>query len=226
MKLQTNLENWIDALPETLKCEILGSMEVQQYVKGETIFSERDDCNALFLLESGKVLLSNLSACGKEYNVGSVLPGWQFGESDLIVDQPRSYNAKAVTDVELRVLSKQAFWCLYHQHREIADQLLLFTNNRLRLVSSLLASRSLLSLPQQLAALICLRLDRYSTPTHAGHELSLKLSQEELSNSLGVSRQSVNKAFKCIQQEKLIEMQHGRFLVPDRDKLLKYSGLN
>jgi len=226
MKLPTNIESWIDALPEAVKCDVLGSMTVQRYGKGETIFSEGDDCDALYLVESGKVVLSNLSASGKEYIIGPILPGWQFGEVELIDDQPRTYNARAVTDVELKALGKEEFWRLRDRHREIADQLLLFISNRLRLTSAVLASRSLLSLPQQLAMHICYRLHRYSTLTPAGYELTLKLSQEELSNSHGVSRQSVNKALKCLQQAGLIEMHHGRFLVPDRDKLREYSGFN
>ena len=202
MRLPTNIENWIDTLPEAVKCDVFGSMTVQRYGKGETIFAEGDECDALYLVESGQVMLSNLSASGKEYTVGSILPGWEFGEVDLIIDQPRSYNARAATDVELKALGKEEFSRLRDRHREIANQLLLFISNRLRLASAVLASRSLLSLPQQLATHICHHLHRDFTLTPTGHELTLKLPQEELSNSFGVSRQSVNKALKCLQKAK------------------------
>jgi CRP/FNR family transcriptional regulator, cyclic AMP receptor protein len=216
-------QSWIDALPEPVKCEVLAAMTPMHLNKGENIYTQGSASLALYRVERGQVAVCNISTHGKEFIVGLIETGSCFGELGIIDGLPRANNAYAQGEVQLQVLSKSAFWRLRQRHPEIADQLLLFINHRLRLSYTELENFSLSTLPQQLARRLCYIANRYSTQTAEGWEFTLRLTQEDLGKTLGVSRQSIYKTVKILLKDNLIRMKNGHFLVPDLDQLKAFA---
>jgi CRP/FNR family transcriptional regulator, cyclic AMP receptor protein len=215
--------NWIDRLPEHIRSEVLASMTSRRFGKGESVYSQGDESTALYLVTNGAVTINNLSQSGKEFDVGLINAGQCFGELGLIDGLPRANNAVAGDEAELLILGKDDFWRLRDLHREVADQLLLFVNHRLRLAYMMLQSSSLSGLPQQLAQRLYYLVESHSIERPEGFEITLKLSQEELGRSLGVSRQSINKAIKSLLEEDLVRIGNGKILVPDPDRLRAFA---
>ena len=215
--------NWIDQLPEPSRAEVLASMTLRCFGKGEPVYSQGEESRALYLVKSGAIIINNLSLSGKELDVGLIEAGRCFGELGLIDGLPRANNAVANEQTELLILGMDDFWRLRDRHQEIADQLLLFVNHRLRLTYMMLQSSSLSGLPQQLAQRLYYLVKSHSIARPGGFEITLKLSQEELGRSLGVSRQSINKAVKSLMEEDLLNIYNGKILIPDPESLRAFG---
>jgi len=224
MSIPIQEDSWIDALPEPVKREVLSAMSPLNLSKGEYVYTQGSDSSALYRVDQGEVVISHVSPEGKEYVPYIVEAGDCFGELGLIDGLPRANNAYAQGDVKLKVLTRSEFWRLRGLHSEIADQLLLFVNHRLRLGFSVMENISLSSLAQQLALRLYLTASRYSLKKGDSHEITLKLSQEDLGKTLGVTRQSINKAMKTLSEANLIVMNGGRISVQDLKKLKEFSG--
>ncbi len=217
--------SWIDALPEAVKTDVFDAMTQTQLSKGQEIYTINSESLALYRVHSGKVIINHYAVNGKELIVGIVETGSCFGEMGLIDGLPRANNAYAQDTVQLQTLSKQEFWRLRKKHPEIADQLLLFVNHRLRLTHLEIVGASLMGLPQQLALRLHHLANRYYQKVPAGFEITLKISQEDLGKSFGVSRQSINKAVKILLESKVVTMKNGHFVVPDMETLKDFSSL-
>jgi len=216
--------SWIDALPDPVKADILGAMTTLTLHQGAYVYTQGSESLALYRVVQGQIIISNVSSDGKEYVPYMVDEGNCFGELGLIDGLPRANNAYTHGDVVLQVLSKPEFWRLRAKHSEIADQLLLFINHRLRLTYTVLENISLSSLAQQLALRLYFAASRYSVEKDGRYEFTFKLPQEELGKGLGVSRQSINKAIKELLEAELISMKAGKIVVHDLQKLKGFSG--
>lgn len=223
MSLPINEESWIDALPEHVKCDIFAAMTTLSLGKGEHAYSQNSESLALYRVKSGQIVIGNVSTNGKEFVAGLIETGSCFGELGLIDGLPRANSAYALGEAQLQVLSKSDFIRLRQLHREIADQLLLFVNHRLRLSYIELESIFLLALPQQLALRLYYLASRYYMKTAEGFEITLKISQESLGKALGVSRQSIHKTIKTLLEDDVVTIKNGHFIVPDLDRLKAYA---
>jgi CRP-like cAMP-binding protein len=69
--------------------------------KGEQLFKEKDDTRGVFLLHSGKVEISRVTADGWRQTLTVVIPGDFFGELSILEKRRHVASAVAVEDAEL-----------------------------------------------------------------------------------------------------------------------------
>lgn len=86
---------------------VLESLQERTYLKGETIFTQGDIGRALFIVFSGKIALSRLSAAThKSEVIAEVAPGEFFGEMALLEEMPRTATAHALEETKVFMLFK------------------------------------------------------------------------------------------------------------------------
>jgi SulP family sulfate permease len=99
-------------------------MEQRSYKAGDKIFARGDTGDTLFLIRRGAVRIE-LPIGGKlNYHVATFGRGDFFGEMTFLDREPRSADAKAFTNTELYVLSRERFDALASEHKKLAIQLL------------------------------------------------------------------------------------------------------
>src|SRR4030042_4083288 len=82
----------------------------QRYRKSEVIFEEGSTGSEMYLIHSGRVLLSVRRNQAKQVPLVVLNPGDFFGEMALVDDSPRSTTASAVEDdTELIVMDRARF---------------------------------------------------------------------------------------------------------------------
>src|SRR3989304_8407044 len=80
------------------------------YQANNTIFSEMDAPQGMYVVESGQVKVSkSVPHANKEMVLATYRPHEFFGEVSLIMERPRYAKAVALTDCTLWVLDKKAF---------------------------------------------------------------------------------------------------------------------
>ena len=118
-------------------------MHLEHRRSGETLFHKGDESTALYLIKSGWVrLLANGGAA-----MASQGPGSLVGETDLFLDQPRSFGAAAVADAELWALSRQDLTDLISEDLQIGLKLSKAFGSRLALFDRYVVGQRLKPLP-------------------------------------------------------------------------------
>ena len=93
-------------------------------MNGEHIVSEGDGADSLFLLMSGRVDVGvSLGPDGDYHRLASIDPGNVFGEL-VLFDLPRSADVIAVSDVDVRILTKESLTDLEDSHPAVYGKLL------------------------------------------------------------------------------------------------------
>ncbi len=186
--------------------------------KGEAIYRQGEPPSEMYQLVEGAVKICNFSADGREVVTGEFHPGDCFGEMGLIDGLPRISHAFASRDALLRVLTRANFEELCARFPEIQRELVLMLCRRVRYLYALNEESSGLSLHQRLARSL-LRMAYSRVSDHPDRELYISISQEELGQLLGASRQSINKELKALAGEGAVELRYGRIYIRDLELL-------
>ena len=112
------------------------AMTREAYLPGETIFSEGDAGDKLFIVFKGEVSIRKRQAAGGEKELARLSDGQVFGEMALFDDERRSATVVAETDTDLLVLDRDRFQSIAYQRPEIPMQLCRVLAQRLRTTSS------------------------------------------------------------------------------------------
>ena len=105
----------------------------QRYRKAEVIFEEGSSGSEMYLIHSGKVLLSVGQSEAQQVPLVVLNPGDFFGEMALVDDSPRSATASAAEDdTELIVMDRAGFLFMVRQQPEFALSLMHTLCQRLR----------------------------------------------------------------------------------------------
>ena len=148
----------------------------------------------LYVILSGKVKLGRHSPDGRENLLAVMGPSDMFGELSVFDPGPRTSTATAVTDVRLATMDRDALREWINKRPEIAEQLLRVLARRLRRTNNALADLIFTDVPGRVAKAL-LQLARQFGQQEGGHlRVTHDLTQEELAQLVGASRETVNKA--------------------------------
>ena len=189
----------------------LSSYAIPRSVKrGTTIFARGDSGTALFAICSGTVKISTPSAEGKGAVFKLISEGAIFGEIAVLDGLPRTADAVALTDCELMVIERRDFVALIRERAEFAVRLIEVLCRRLRQTTGQLEDVMFLDLPGRLAKAL-LQAGTNSAAAPGGKKVAL--TQRNLSEMIGVSRESTNKQLRAWEKQKLIQLQRGGIVI-------------
>jgi CRP/FNR family transcriptional regulator, cyclic AMP receptor protein len=195
--------------PELL--EQLSSYAIPRSVKrGTVIFARGDSGTSLFAICSGTVKISAPSAQGKGAVFNVISTGAIFGEIAVLDGLPRTADATALTDCELMVIERRDFVALLRERSDLALKLIEVLCRRLRHTTEQLEDVMFLDLPGRLAKALL----QASGPNHAASAgKTIALTQRNLSEMIGMSRESTNKQLRLWEKQKLIQLQRGGLVI-------------
>jgi CRP/FNR family cyclic AMP-dependent transcriptional regulator len=186
--------------------------------RGATIFVKGDPGQGLMAVVRGSVRISLPAAGGREVVLNRIRAGEVFGEMALLDGQSRSADATAIEDCELLVIDRRNLLHLVHQKPEVAVKLLEVLCARLRRANEQVEDAMFMSLPVRLAKLL-LSLAR-ATGTDEPKE-RIAITQRELSQMIGVSREATNKQLRTWEKRGWIRLEHRTLTVLDRAALAR-----
>jgi len=181
--------------------------------RGEIVFSAGDPGDALYGVVSGRIRISAGTAEGREIFLNVMEPGDTFGEIALLDGGTRTATATATEPTELVSIRREPLFELLEREPKAALELLRLCGERLRWTSGLLEDAALLDAPARLAKRL-LSLGEQHGEDGAGGRL-VRISQEDLSNFLGVSRQAVNERLQDWKARGWVALGRGTVTVRD-----------
>jgi CRP/FNR family transcriptional regulator, cyclic AMP receptor protein len=202
---------------------LLARARVQRYKSGAVIFRQGDAGQGLVAVLSGQVKITSPSVGGKEIVLNIINPGEVFGEIALLDSKPRSADAVALAPCELLVIDRRDFVPFLEARPQLCIRLLAVLCERLRRTSEQVQDLLFLDLRARLAKTLLRLADQHGQTAPAGREISMRLSQREIGNLVGRSRESVNKQLREWQDANLIRFHAGRLVIRDLVALERQS---
>ena len=200
-------------LPHATLDRIAALATQRGYRRGEIVFSAGDPGDALYGVVSGRIRISAGTAEGREIFLNVMEPGDTFGEIALLDGGTRTATATATEPAELVSIRREPLFELLEREPKAALELLRLCGERLRWTSGLLEDAALLDAPARLAKRL-LSLGEQHGEDGAGGRL-VRISQEDLSNFLGVSRQAVNERLQDWKAKGWVALGRGTVTVRD-----------
>ena len=185
--------------------------------KGSTIFEKGDAGVGLIGVVYGSVKISVNSADGRDIVLNIIRPGEVFGEIALLDGRARTANATAMSDCELIVIERREFIPFLRSEPDVTLKLMEILCSRLRKTSEQVQDVTFLNLPARLAKIL-LRL-----AATAGPSGKVAITQREISQIIGRSRESTNKRLRAWAKRGWIRLERGSVTLMKTDKLVEFA---
>jgi CRP-like cAMP-binding protein len=211
------------ALDEAAAVSLRASMDSVKIAKGSILFKEGDDGEHLYVIIDGKLKLGTSSGDGRENLLSILGPGEMFGELSLFDPGPRTSTATAVTDAKLLSLSHEKVIPWLKQNPEVSLQLLTRLSQRLRRTNEAVGDLVFSDVPGRVAKALIDLGDRFGKTTPEGLLVNHDLTQEELAQLVGASRETVNKALADFAGRGWLKLDGRSVLIADVERLSKRS---
>ncbi|KAB8287987.1 Crp/Fnr family transcriptional regulator [Bifidobacterium ramosum] len=177
--------------------ELLPYLQEATFDKGECIFREGDTDHRMYLLESGKVKLIRTAADRRVQLLSIHARGEVLGEIPVFDPKggPRTASAVAMTDGTRVVgLERDALFAWLDEHPRVAVDMLQVLAARMRSNNEHISDLVFMDVPARLAKTLLNLGSRFGEPVEEGLLVPHDLTQEEMAQLVGSSRETVNKA--------------------------------
>lgn len=182
--------------------QILQASDERDLVRGDVVFAEGADADALYIVSAGRIAISNKSFDGRESMVALMERGDLFGEMSLFDGLGRSAEARALEPSSVIAIPYAPLQVLWEDHPRLLWRVIAMLSRRLRAMDEALADSFFLDVTGRTA--------KHLLELAGEHdEFEIPITQEELAGLVGASRERVNKAISNFQRLGWIE-QHDR----------------
>lgn len=199
------------------------SMTSAHLERGDVLFREGQQGDRLYVIEWGKVKLGRSSSDGRENLVAILGPGEMFGELSLFDPGPRNATATAVAESELIGLGHDELRDFLVGRPAVAQSMLAALARRLRRTNDSLADLVFTDVPGRVAKALLDLSKRFGRPADEGILVAHDLTQEELAQLVGASRETVNKALADFATRGWLKLEARAVVLLDLERLARRS---
>jgi CRP-like cAMP-binding protein len=183
------------------------------------LFRKNDPGSSLMVVCKGRVKICTHGECGKELVLDMFGPGDVFGEIALLDGSPRSADAVTIDECGLLVLDRRDFIPFLREHPDATVRMLEVLTHRLRRTTELLEDVAFCEGPTRLARRF-MRLAEFSgRAVDEGVFVDMALSQQQLGDMVGMTRESINKQLKQWRDKGLIDWNRGYYTIRNLEGL-------
>jgi CRP-like cAMP-binding protein len=191
------------------------------FPRGHTVFAEGDPGDRLYIAISGKVKIGRRSPDGHENLLTIMGPSDMFGELSIFDPGPRTSSATTITEVRAVSMDRDALRAWIADRPAIAEQLLRVLARRLRRTNNNLADMIFTDVPGRVAKQLLLLAQRFGTREGEAMRVRHDLTQEEIAQLVGASRETVNKALADFVHRGWIRLEGKSVLISDSERMAR-----
>ena len=174
-----------DGIKEPNMAAIARTSRFKRIAKGTFLFFQTDEADCVYVVRRGAFTIQLENPEGRELIINEMNPGDCFGELGILTGEPRSTSVVAILDSEVLVIPKGAFLAVVEDEPTLTYRLLDITARRLQESSRREEALAFYDAQERLGSLL-LALDEV-----AAEKGYISLSQEELAQRAGLTRQTV-----------------------------------
>ncbi|MGH3781231.1 MAG: Crp/Fnr family transcriptional regulator [Pseudonocardiaceae bacterium] len=197
------------------------ALEPVNFPRAHVIFAEGELGDRLYIIVSGKVKIGRKSADGRENLLAVFGPSDMFGELSIFDPGPRTSTATTVTEVQAVTMDRTALREWITKRPEIAEQLLRVIARRLRRTNNMLADLIFTDVPGRVAKALLQLAHDFGTQEAGMLRVTHDLTQEEIAQLVGASRETVNKALADFAQRGWLRLEGKSVLILEPQRMAR-----
>ena len=210
---------WFADFPPEAVERVAAAGRIEKLLRGEVLSRRGDRVADLAIVMDGSLEVSATSAEGKRL-IQVVLESGQVMNLIPVLDgQPTIHDARAHTDVVLLLINREAFLAESDRDPRVSRALMRILCLRSRVLYASLVEAAFLPLRVRCARVLHSLMGQYGVRRGDSIEISLKVSQEDLADMIGRTRQTVNKELKGFEREGILRMAYSQFVIVDEKAL-------
>jgi len=177
---------------------LMGIAVIKNASEGQVIHRKGDEPAGLIRVLNGRIRAGATDIAGTEFLLTTIAPGDWFGEISILDGKPRTHDAVALDDCVYALFPTMALRRMSIEHPDIHELMVQMLCAHIRGAFSALDDFLLISPERRLAKRV---IEMHSKQNG---EATIKMSQQDLSDLIGLSRQSINKILKSWEHKGLI----------------------
>lgn len=198
-------------------------MDMQVLAKRDHVFEAGELADHVYLLKEGHVKMYRRGHFGRKLTLAILKPGEVFGELALTAGESHEQEAEALESSTICSTTARDFRALLDLKPALAFRVIQRLGQQKRLLERKIASLVFKDVPARLAETLLELGDDYGQPCAHGLALELVVTQQDLADLIGATRQVVNAALKQLQRRRLIYPRRNFICFADRDGLRRVA---
>ncbi|MHA7632742.1 Crp/Fnr family transcriptional regulator [Corallococcus sp. M7] len=194
-------------------------LQPRRFARGEVIFHRGDVGTALFIIRRGQVAIRLSSSEGREITLALLDRGDAFGELSLLDGEMRSTDALAREESHLLTLQRDDFRRYLETRPQVSLALLANMSRLVRRTTQLVYDSAFLDARSRLVRVLLELAKTQGKQAPEGLVITPKLTQSELANLCGVTRESVNKWLRYYVREGMLSFEGGQIVLLQPERL-------
>ncbi len=205
---------------------LAGRCRRRKFGPREALFHKDDPGLTLYILISGSVALQTVTLQGETVHLAQRGPGEAFGELALIDGKGRMADAVTSEPCEILILDRDEFRLAIREYPDIAFSVMAYLGDRLRQAAAQTQSRQELDVLGRVSQVL-LDLSRSAgTPEPGGGtRLTMRLTQQDLADRIGSTRESVSRALSSLKSLNAIRAEGRAIVILSVKKLSRYANV-
>ncbi|NOZ61359.1 MAG: Crp/Fnr family transcriptional regulator [Calditrichaeota bacterium] len=204
--------------------ESLSNIVIDTLVKKkQPVYLAGDPNESLYFLKKGRVKVSRIDESGKEYTIILLEPGEIFGELGLFNETPRETTAVAMEDSLICTMRRRDFEDLLQNKPELSLRLNKLIGFRFRQIENRLEELLFRDVPSRLARLLLRLAEKHLLETKHGERINIKLTQQELANLIGATREMTSSVLNNFKKLGYINFESKYIYLTNRKALQKIA---
>ena len=199
--------------------EVAHYLADETFRKKETIFSEGDPSDWLYIVKKGKVKITKLSQEGKELILEVISPMEFFGGIAVVRGFPYPANAVAMEDTELLKIARTDLLSLMDRFPGLMYCMAMNIGDRIKGSHETLKSIALEKVEARIAALLVKLADKAGEKVPEGMLIQMKLTKQDIAEMVGTTVETSIRTISKLTKAGIVSTKAGKIVIRDPDKL-------
>jgi CRP/FNR family cyclic AMP-dependent transcriptional regulator len=199
--------------------QVLATVTDRRFAKHQFVVREGEPGDTFFVIAAGSVAVCRVGPDGRETILSILKEGDFFGEMSMFDSSLRSASIKTLTDVEVGAVRQADFMALIDRSPQIGKLLVIELSERLRAANALIAATTSQDIRARLASLLLNLAEQFGEPVDNGTRITLRLTNQEMANMIGTTRETVNRTLNKFWDDRLVDMRTAHVVVTEPEKL-------
>ncbi|KIL41677.1 regulatory protein [Gordoniibacillus kamchatkensis] len=191
-------------------------MYVSNISAGAHLYWEGDRADKLYFLHKGRVRITKSTDDGKQLIIYMHQAGDLFGQVDPVQESIHSFGAEVIEDASVGILQQKDLEVLLWQHGDLAVEFMKWMGLMHRLTQTKFRDLMLFGKPGALCSLLIRLGNTYGIDQQETRiSISKKLTNSELADMIGTTRESVNRILGDLKKAGAICYENGHIVISD-----------
>jgi CRP/FNR family transcriptional regulator len=184
--------------------------------KDSFLHQEGMDAEEVYIILSGKILIGKITSDGRELTLRICSKNDICGELTLFTDHPKYLlNAKAIEDSEVAAIRKDFLEVELLHNSALAFEYMKWVSDHARKTQTKFRDLILNGKKGALYSTLIRMSNSYGVKKPEGIIIDLPLTNQELANFCGTSRESTNRILNELKRDSIISIKKGKIIIHD-----------